>query len=422
LIQSVLEELYARGSRGIRLGLDGMREACAKLGHPERAFECVHIAGTNGKGSTSAIVESVARAAGKRTGLYTSPHLCRFAERIRINGDAITDAELARVLRIALDAAPELTFFEIATLAAFLAFRDARVDFAVLEVGLGGRLDATNVIETPRACAITSIGFDHMNLLGNTLAEIATEKAGIAKPGVPLVLGALPEEALAAITQHATNVGAPLVHWPAVNEDPDGTHCFFFGLAGGLSGLFQSKNEQVARRIAHLAGFDDDACHTGLRTVVWPGRYEFVSTHAGAYLLDAAHNPEGATAFIDSINRDTIDAEVDGDTKGKRAWVQTARTMVYGALSDKAWSEVLGILAPRFPDRVYACPKGRAAADPHALARLHPGEVHSDVKDALRAARAIAGNGLVVVCGSVYLVGEARAHLLGLPMDPPIAL
>jgi dihydrofolate synthase / folylpolyglutamate synthase len=408
VIHPVLEELYARGARGIRLGLDGMREACAKLEHPERTFECVHIAGTNGKGSTSAMVESVARAAGKRTGLYTSPHLCRFAERIRINGEAITDAELARVLRIALDTAPELTFFEIATLAAFLAFRDAGVDFAVIEVGLGGRLDATNVIEKPLACAITSIGFDHMNLLGNTLAEIATEKAGIAKPGVPLVLGNLPEEAFAAITKHAADVGAPLSLVPALSSEMEDDFYFFFGAVFSLRGNFQYANYEVARRLSHLCGFDDTACGKGFRSVSWPGRYEFIDGLDGRYLLDAAHNPEGATAFIDAVTRDTS--------------MHEARTMVYGALADKAWSEVLGVLAPRFPDRVYACPKGRAAADPHALAGLHAGAVHPDVKDALTAARALAGDGLVVVCGSVYLVGEARAHLLGLPMDPPIAL
>ncbi|HEY8079779.1 MAG TPA: Mur ligase family protein, partial [Labilithrix sp.] len=175
-LASALTALYARVPLGMRLGLDAMHASCTHMRHPERAFEVVHVAGTNGKGSTSAMVEAIARAAGRRTGLYTSPHLCRFAERIRIDGEPIDDDALAATLSRALGE-EDLSFFETATLAAFLAFRERRVELAVVEVGIGGRLDATNVIPPPRCAAITRVALDHMDKLGDTLEAIAREKA-----------------------------------------------------------------------------------------------------------------------------------------------------------------------------------------------------------------------------------------------------
>ncbi|HEV3190632.1 MAG TPA: Mur ligase family protein, partial [Polyangiaceae bacterium] len=207
-LAQALVELYRRVPLGMRLGLEPMRAACARSGHPEGAFAAVHVAGTNGKGSVCAMVESIARAAGLHTGLYTSPHLCRFAERIRIDGEPVDDAILARHLSRALDDAADLSFFEAATLSAFLSFREARVDVAIVEVGLGGRLDATNVLPTPRAAAITRIALDHTDRLGETLVEIAREKAGIAKPGLDIVLGSMPDEVRAAIDDVARDIGA----------------------------------------------------------------------------------------------------------------------------------------------------------------------------------------------------------------------
>src|SRR5690606_24731050 len=181
-LKSTLSRLYALVPRGRRLGLEAMQEACARFNHPERSFQVVHVAGTNGKGTVCAFVAAMAQAANLRVGRYTSPHLTRFAERITINGAEIEEATLVRLLNEVLDHAPDLTFFEVATLTAFLAFREASVELAVLEVGLGGRLDATNVVPPPRACAITRIAFDHMQELGESLAQIAAEKAGIIKP------------------------------------------------------------------------------------------------------------------------------------------------------------------------------------------------------------------------------------------------
>src|SRR5580704_9905964 len=210
----------------MRLGLEPMREACARFGHPERAFESVHVAGTNGKGSVCAMVESIARAAGKRTGMFTSPHLCRFAERIQVAGEPLDDATLSATLERALDGAPELSFFETATLAAFLAFREAGVDLAIVEVGIGGRLDATNVLPRPRAAAITRVALDHTDRLGTSLVEIGREKAGIAKAGLDLVLGPMPEDVRAAIDAVAYAHGATTT---TVGDEPVPAH---LGLVG----------------------------------------------------------------------------------------------------------------------------------------------------------------------------------------------
>src|SRR4051794_2193757 len=199
-LRSRLEQIQARVPRGIVFGLERVNAALAELGDPHLDLACVHVAGTNGKGSTSAMVESIARAAGLRTGLYTSPHLCRFAERIRLDGEPIDDDAFAAALdRVLGGCRADLTVFESLTIAAFVAFHDAGVELAVIEVGLGGRLDATNAIRAPLCTAITSIGLDHTEYLGPTIADVAREKAGILKPGAPAVLGPMPEEAYRAI-------------------------------------------------------------------------------------------------------------------------------------------------------------------------------------------------------------------------------
>lgn len=194
-LETTLKRLYGLIPRGKELGLERMEAACAKLGNPERSFAAVHVAGTNGKGTVSAFLASIGRAQGKTVGLYTSPHLIRFAERIQINGAPLEDDALVRLLNRVMDEAPDLTFFETTTLAAFLAFQEAKVELAVLEVGLGGRLDATNVIPPPRVAVITRVAFDHMDELGDSLSKIATEKAGIIKKGSTVVVGKLHPDA-----------------------------------------------------------------------------------------------------------------------------------------------------------------------------------------------------------------------------------
>lgn len=399
-----LGALYARVPLGMRLGLDAMRAACKEAGHPERTFDVVHVGGTNGKGSTCAMVESIVRASGKKTGLYTSPHLCRFAERIRIDGEPLDDDALTEVLEEALRIGADLSFFETATLAAFLAFRAHGVELAVIEVGIGGRLDATNVVPPPRATAITRVAFDHMDKLGNTLAEIASEKAGIAKRGSPLVVGRMPEEAFAVIAEAARGAGAPLVSVAARGEDL--AHAIE-PIPMVLSSRYQRTNVEVAWLVSELLGISESTRVSGLTAARWPGRFERLATPDGAYLLDGAHNPDGAAGLVESF--------------APTGYPKVA--LVFGAMADKAWPEVLDMIAPLAEDRVYVAPAGRAAAPPDMLAARHAGVTASSVAEALSRARAAAGpDGLVLVTGSLYLVGEARATILDLPTDPPVAL
>lgn len=404
-LAGALDQLYARVPLGMRLGLDEMRAACTRADNPERAFQIVHVGGTNGKGSTCAMVESMARAAGKKTGLYTSPHLCRFAERIRIDGEPLDDDALAAVLDRALTIGHDLSFFETATLAAFLAFRDHGVDLAVIEVGIGGRLDATNVVPPPRVSAITRVALDHMDRLGDSLEGIAREKAGIAKSNVPIVLGPMAPEVRAAALEVALSAGAlPIV----MGDDPEAFSRDAIEL--GLRGTYQHDNARIASRIARLLGIPEAARREGLGRTRWPGRFELVELAngplAGPWLLDGAHNPDGARSLVEALEHAAI----------------TPAVVVFGALADKAWGAMLDVLAPLPCPRIYVAPRGRAATSPAQLAAHAPGQIAASLSEALSRAHALAKGAPVVVCGSLYLVGEARACLLDLPEDPPVAL
>jgi dihydrofolate synthase/folylpolyglutamate synthase len=397
-LADALQRLYARIPLGMRLELEPMRAACARTGHPEAAFPVVHVAGTNGKGSVCAMVEAIARAQGKTTGLYTSPHLCRFAERIRIDGEPVSDEALAALLERALDVGPDLSFFETATLAALLAFRAARVDLAVLEVGLGGRLDATNVVPRPRAAAITRIALDHTDRLGSTLVDIAREKAGIAKPGLDIVLGPMDPEVRRAIEVVAHAHGATTSDVGDARLPP----------RLGLAGEHQRANARIASALASRLGASTGAIEEGLVDVRWPGRLERI----GDVLLDAAHNPDGALTLAAHVRALGLAPD--------------QVTLVFGALADKDWGPMLDTLAPLAARRVYVAPHGvsRGAVDPAAMAARHAGAVSPDMGDALGRHAGAAGTGgsLTVLCGSLVLVGQARALLLGLPRDPPVAL
>lgn len=406
LLAGALAELYARVPRGMELGLEKMLAACTRFDHPERQFKVVHVAGTNGKGSVCAMVEAIARASGKRTGLYTSPHLAKFSERIRVDGAPISDDTLERILGDVLVRAPELSFFEAATMTAFVAFAEAKVDIAILEVGIGGRLDATNVIPSPLVTAITRIAFDHMDKLGDTLTLIAREKAGIAKRGVPLILGPIEGEALAAIEEVAKAAGAPIT-MARGSAMVSGTN---------LRGEHQHANANVAIQIAFALGLpspENNPQRTmirALQSVSWPGRLEEIATQDGLVLLDAAHNPDGAAALAAYL-------------RGKTDPFARPMALVFGTLADKAWPEMIDALAPLAAHRVYTTPKGRAPTPLEALVARHPGKMASDPIAALALARDLVGpEGLVIVAGSIFLVGELRSHLLGLPRDPVVAL
>jgi dihydrofolate synthase / folylpolyglutamate synthase len=413
---AVLERLYGLAPRGALLGLERVRAACAALGHPQRTFESIHIAGTNGKGSVAAMVDAMARAAGLRSGLYTSPHLVRFAERIQIGGEPAPDDALLAALEETLDRFPELTFFETVTVAAFLTFARAKVDLAVVEVGLGGRLDATNVLAAPRATAITRIALDHTDRLGSDVASIAREKAGILKQGVPVVVGPLDPVSLAEVQAEAHRVGAPI----RFSADDREIASLVERYPPSLAGRHQIDNAKIAVALARELSLPPNAVGEGLGATRWPGRLETIATPAGEVLLDAAHNPDGASALAAALAHRTRDAGDKAPPFGRHP----ARTaLVFGTMADKDARTMLSVLAPLAQYRIYVAPEGRRATDPAELVEHLPGAVATSIPEALDQARnAVGPEGSVLVTGSIFLVGAARAYLLGLPRDPAIAL
>lgn len=414
-----IDWLYGLQKLGVKLGLEGIRALLTIAGRPDRAFPSILIAGTNGKGSVAAMLDAMLRASGRRTGLYTSPHLVRPHERIRLDGidvDAPTlDGLLVRVRGFCeagladgrLAAHP--SFFEVMTCAALEAFRDARMDVAVLEVGLGGRLDATNATE-PVASVITTIGIDHVAQLGPTLESIAAEKARVARRGRPLVVGVAEPGPLRVIRDHAGSVGARLVEAAAREPlvDPAGV---------GLHGAHQRDNARLAavafECLAAEIGLvpDPAAMREGLRSVRWPARLQWIDGRP-AILLDGAHNEDGARALA---------AHLDGLRRGRPV-------LLCAAMRDKDPARVLAPIVARSAAVVVARPGVDRAADPAELAgRLAvPGlvpEAIPDVAEALRRAREIAGpTGWVLVAGSLYLAGDVLRALEGGAAPGPVAM
>lgn len=404
----------------MQFGLDDVRAACERAGSPHLAVPAVHIAGTNGKGSVAAMVASALRAGGYRVGMFTSPHLCRFAERIQVDGSPIRDDLLIWCLDEAIDLGPKLSFFETTFLAAMLAFRRAEVDVAVVEVGLGGRLDATNVIEKPLVTAVTRIALEHTDKLGHTLEAIAFEKASIAKPGVPMVFGPMDDIVDRASRQTAKQRGATEIFGMGreVQYARSNGHAEVvanghrFELRPRLGGEHQLENAAVAAMTCALASrqlhtLDRQAIERGIAAASWPARLEMVHDGKGDVLLDAAHNPDCMQAL----------------TRHLRQLGPRRTALVFGAVADKNWDEMLQMIAPLTVERFYVEPGGRAAAPLDEMARRFGGRVMTDLPEALRAAREVAGDaGLVMVAGSIFLVGNARATLLGIERDPPVAL
>lgn len=428
-VDQAVEYIHAARDHREKNGLDNMIRLCALLGNPERALRAVHVAGTNGKGSTCACVDAMLRAAGYRVGLYTSPFLQRYAERIRIDGAPIGDrAFLAAFAPV--HAAVELlraqgiwpTPFEIGTALAFLAFAQADVDLCVMEVGLGGRMDPTNVL-IPLVCAISAIGLDHQKSLGDTLAAIAGEKAGIIKPGVPVVTAAQSSPEIDAVfSVHAAGVGAPWFpltggEMTPLPFDPSmalGAQRAAFSYGGWtlsqvwlrLPGAHQLRNAATALAvIARLREIGlpipDEAVVAGLAGVRWPGRLEYVSGNPGI-LLDGAHNAHGARAlsrFISELPRDRLPA-----------------TLLCGMMEEKCSEEMLDALATLAPRAVVTAPPDRRALSPETLAeglrnRGMKVETQPAIAEALALACDRAGAGMVIVAGSLYLVGAVRALL-----------
>jgi dihydrofolate synthase/folylpolyglutamate synthase len=416
-----LRWLYGLESRGIKLGLDRIAEAAEIRGHPERALRYVHVAGTNGKGSVSAMLESVLRAAGYRTGQFASPHLQRYVERVRIDGRPISEREAAkRIEELRADTRlPPLSFFEYTTLLAFEAFRDACCDIVVLEVGLGGRLDSTNIV-TPEASVITNISLEHQRILGDTLAKIAREKAGVLKPGVPCIVGARGTSVRRAISARASALHSPLrwIDHDFESEWHDRSLSVrvgdrqWTGLRLGLRGNYQGDNAACAlATLVELGecGFDvsNEHIRTGLKRAKWPGRLEWHGGHP-AFLFDAAHNATGCETLARYLDEREFPGRV---------------VLLFGAMRDKDHRRMLAAFDGRVDRRIYTAPEIDRSEPPGRLAKLRDGTVARSVRDAVaRAKRAAGPNGLVVTAGSIFLVSEVRALVKNVRTDPPIAL
>ncbi|MBV9339852.1 MAG: bifunctional folylpolyglutamate synthase/dihydrofolate synthase, partial [Acidobacteria bacterium] len=395
-------------------GLERMQTLLSALGHPEYGQRFVHVAGTNGKGSTCAIIASVLTEAGYRTGLYTSPHLIEPTERIQINGQPVSDAEFAAAFDTVHKAAEDLlqenridahpSYFETVTAMAFLLFRE-RCQMGVIEVGLGGRLDATNVIG-PELCVITPISFDHESFLGNSLELIAGEKAGILKPNVPLVLSRQPAPAQAVIQKRAAELAVPItktadIDLSNIELTPQGCSFEAEGVryACPLPGRHQIDNAMTAIKACQHLHIEPGYIQRGLQKTRWPGRLEYAS-HCPDFVLDGAHNPAGAAALADYIQE---------FCKERPVWI------VYGAMRDKAIEEVTGQLFPLADRLILTAPHFPRALRPEAIAEItfHPNTtVTQSVQEAIEIARTAPRDAFVFFTGSLFVVGEARAALI----------
>jgi dihydrofolate synthase / folylpolyglutamate synthase len=411
--------LYSLGNeiKTAKLGLERIGTLLEALGNPERRCRCVHVAGTNGKGSTCAMIESGLRAAGFETGLFTSPHLLEPVERIRINGEPVTAAEFSAAFDEVHQAAEELidrgavdlhpTYFETVTAMGFVLFAWKKVDMVVLEVGLGGRLDATNVV-TPLYSVITPIDFDHEAWLGKSLEAIAAEKAGIIKPGGVAVIAAQRPEVEQVLWRRAVEQDSSCIaasEWEIGDLSLTARDSKFTLTYRGrklriicpLAGEHQVENARTAAAVLDLCGVAAAPIEAGIAQARWPGRLERIAEHP-EIILDGAHNPAGARA---------LRAYIERFYAGRKVW------LIYGAMRDKAVAEMTGILFPAADEIIATAPKQMRAVRPEAIAELVG---HSRVRvaptldAALDCVRASAApEDVVFITGSLFLVGEAKS-------------
>ena len=419
--------LYARTTGGIRWGLERTQELLAGVDDPHRRFRALHVGGTNGKGSVSALCEAALRAAhpGRTVGLYTSPHLVSFAERIRIDGQPVDGALFAEAearLRPAIERTGA-TFFEASTALAFLCFAEAGVDLAVVEVGLGGRLDSTNVL-IPLATAVTNVARDHVEYLGDSLEGIAWEKGGIFKPGVPAVIGEGEPFTMEVLRRRAAEAGAPLVVLDAVarvsevevslegtrfrlDSERWGSHSIRIPLVGA----HQARNAALAAELLGVLPDDArpswDAMQHGFAEVRWPGRMQVVRQRGGTWIFDVAHNPAGVRALAETL--DGLD-------------LPRPLVLLTAILSDKAWDEMLPPLLARGDAAILTvaptAPEARRWDPEQVASSLDakiPVRVIPDLAAALMRAETMAPYGTVLVTGSVHTVGDALAEM-GIPI------
>jgi dihydrofolate synthase/folylpolyglutamate synthase len=395
--QEALTWLFGTQRFGIKLGLENTERLFAALDLPAPNERIVHVAGTNGKGSVCALLDSVCRAAGYRTALFTSPHLVTFRERIQVNGELISEEAVARGLtkirRLIAEWDPHPTFFEITTALALDYFREQETEIVILETGMGGRLDATNATH-PVVSVITPIDFDHQKWLGATLPEIAREKAGIIKPGVPVVSALQPPEAEAVIRERAAELDAPL----------DFVRQPFERLPIALSGMHQKQNTALALSALHTAKIEiaDDAIARGLTTVVWPARFQRWDDRT---VIDGAHNPAGARILAQTWR------EIFGEQKA---------TVILAVLQEKDAAGICRALAPIAHRWLLPSIRSARALPPEEL-RLTIQDQHPDAPLALAAsfagawAEAQRDAAPILITGSLHFAGEALAFLRGQP-------
>ncbi len=411
--------------------LERMRELVQRMKNPQDLYPSVHIAGSKGKGSTSAMTESILRAAGHRTGLYTSPHLHTFRERMRVDAQLIPHQHLTELWQQARPTVKEMgtvTTFEIITLLAFMHFAHSKVDWAVLEVGLGGRLDATNVV-TPRACAITALSLEHTDLLGDHITDIAAEKAGIIKPGVPVVTGPQPPEAMAVLRRVAHEMDAPLIvvgedwRWHIREQTPRGLLLDIFGpdstikaIHLPLTGAHQAINATVAVALAHAAlpagSLSPENIRKGLESTYWPGRLELLAERP-TLLLDSAHNRDSATRLRNAL----------------ATFPHGRLILLFGVSADKDVAGMMEVLGQEADTIILTRSFHPRAASAASLAEIvqplfphKPLYLSDDVAPGLAQALAMAApDDLILATGSIFVVAAARESWLAQHPDslPP---
>jgi dihydrofolate synthase/folylpolyglutamate synthase len=412
-----IQFLYGLQMFGANFGLENTRKLAALAGNPQKKLRFIHVAGTNGKGSTCAMLESIYRAAGLRVGLFTSPHLVSFRERIQVNRELIPESDVARLveeLRASLQSSAGVppasgsrddcaTLFEFATVMALKFFAEQNCDLVILETGLGGRLDATNIV-TPLASVITNIAFDHEQWLGDTLEKIAAEKAGIIKPGVPTVTSETQPETLAAIEKVANGQKSPLI------KAGKSSTCNL-QLATPLIGEHQKTNAALVLATVEVLQrqipVPEEKIRAGLVSVNWPGRLQLIEKPGGKkFLLDGAHNVAGAETLRTTLEKDFAD---------------TKPVLIFGALADKNWPAICRMLAP-LAAKIFTVPvASERTADANALAdsfrSTNPAAAAAACENLSEALNTCKDDSFVVITGSLYLVGEALEQLGLSPAD-----
>jgi dihydrofolate synthase/folylpolyglutamate synthase len=407
-----IDFLYGLRLFGAKLGLENPRKLAAFVGNPQENLRFIHVAGTNGKGSTCAMLESIYRTAGLRVGLFTSPHLVAFGERIQVNRQWMNEDQ---IVRLVTELQPLLrkfsqkthpTFFEVVTVMALRHFAEQKCELVIWETGMGGRLDATNIV-TPLASVITNVDFDHQQWLGDTIEKIAFEKAGIIKPGVPVITATKNPQALPVIANLARRRHSTL----RVVDQAEADGPALDGIKVPLAGRHQRLNAALAAATVDVLGeqlaVSRDAVIEGLSTVQWPGRMQLVRLPDGrSVLLDGAHNQAGSAVLAQEIQR---------QFPGSRP------TLVFGVLQDKDWRSMAASLAPLAKQVILVPVKSERTLSPKEMLSVWQ-QANSDAPDLVCASLAeafarIQTEELVVVSGSLYLVGEAM-ELLGLSVPP----